>query len=527
MTTTGQRLGASMLIVSGGILLSRVLGLVRDVVFARSWGTEEAAFAAFVIAFTIPNLFRALFGEGAFAAAFVPVFSERLEKNGLPDAWAAAQRIISVLILLMLGVVVAIAAVSLAVRPFMDRELTVLTFRFLPWLMPYALLICVTAAFAAVLNSLRHFAVPAVTPVILNLVLILTALFACPLAGTAAGDQVMLLTWAVLVAGILQLGAQVIACRRRGLVFRFAPDRHAPEVGKVALLMAPVLLGTGVAQINVAVDRFLAGYLGISATTSLYYSQRLVYLPVALFGVAMAVVCLPAMSRAWSRNEHEHMLDSLLYALRHALFLAIPVAALLGLLATPVVKLIFERGTFGAQSTAETVWALAFYLPGVPAFACAKIAVTPFYARQDTTTPVRIAVGCMLLNVVLNLTLMWFLRQGGLALATSICSYVNVTLLLWFLSRKLGRLHLARLIPALLRIGTATCVALLAAGVVSRWAAAAQPGPGLGARLVAVLLPLGVGLVCYVITAWALGAPEVRQLAACVLRRANDDAPRE
>ena len=336
-----------MFVVSGGILLSRVLGLVRDVTFARQWGTGTA-FAAFVIAFTIPNLLRALFGEGAFTAAFVPVFSEKLEKEGKEQAWSVAQRVISVLALVLTVAVVILSGVG-AAGQFADKnELAQLTFRLIPWLMPYALLICLTGAFAGVLNSLQHFALPAFTPIIFNLVLIGASVLVCPLWGGPPQHRILALALAVLLAGLMQLGAQIAGCRRVGLRFRFEPDWRAPVVRRVALLMAPVLVGTGVAQLNVTVDRFLAGCLGSAATSSLYYSQRLVYLPVGLFGVAMAVVCLPAMSRAWAKEDVEEMQGSLRYALRHVLFLSVPVAALLGLAAVPVVRLIFERGSFNA-----------------------------------------------------------------------------------------------------------------------------------------------------------------------------------
>jgi len=517
MSESPKSLGRSMLVVSGGILLSRVLGLVRDVTFANEWGTGTA-FAAFVIAFTIPNLLRALFGEGAFAASFVPVFTERLEKEGQEEAWHTAQRVLSVLLVVLAVLVAAVSGASLAARPYARGELARLTLELLAWLMPYGVLICLTAALAAVLNSLKRFALSALTPMVLNVVLIAATLFVCPWLGERPEDRVRGLALAVLVAGCLQLGAVALGCRRCGLKPRFVPDWRAPEVRRVALLMGPVLLGAGVAQFNVAVDRFLAGWLGSAATGSLYFSQRLVYLPVGLFGVAMGVVCLPAMSRAWARNDPDDMRASLRYALRHVLFLTLPTAALLGLLGRPVIRLIFERGTFTADSTAETLWALAFYLPGIPAFACAKIAVTPFYARQDTTTPVKIAAYCLALNVVLNLILMSFLRQGGLALATSICSYVNVAALLSCTHKRLGSLGFGALLRSLARIAAATLVALVAAAAVSRLAAGIAFGPPLAQRALEVALPLAAGGAAYTAAAFLFGCAELRELTRSLLR---------
>ena len=523
MSESGKRLGRRMLIVSAGVLLSRVLGLIRDIVYANHWGTGTA-FAAFVIAFTIPNLLRALFGEGAFSAAFVPVFSERLERDGRDAAWDAATRVLSVLLIAVSGIVLLIMALSATAAVFAQKDLDTITLRLLVWVMPYAVLICMTGAFAAVLNSVNHFTVPALTPIILNVFLIAATLVLCPLLGTTDEQQVFGLALAVLAAGVIQLGAQVWMCKRKGLSFRPRPDWHAPEVRRVVYLMAPALIGTGVAQLNVAVDRYLARCLGSAATSSLYYSQRLAYLPVGLFGVAMAVAALPAMSRAWVRQDVEDMRSSLGYALRQVLFLTLPITGLLAVVAVPVVRLLFERGSFDSQSTAETVWALQFYLPGIPAFACAKIAVTPFYARQDTKTPVRIAAFCLALNVVLNLSLMWWMRQAGLAIATSICSYVNVVLLLYMTHRHLGGLHTQRLLPAVLRIAAAT---LLATGVAVGTAQflGTRPTPAAVRRLLDVAVPLAMGSLAYLAAAWCLHCAELKELVGAITNKLSRSTP--
>jgi putative peptidoglycan lipid II flippase len=343
-----------------------------------------------------------------------------------------------------------------------------LALKLTPLVMPYALLICLTGALSGVLNSMGHFAVPALTPVILNLVLIGATMLVCPAWEMAGIAPVYALGGAVLLAGLVQLGAQIAACARRGMHLRLQLNWSDPHVRKVALLMAPALLGTGVTQLNVVVDRFLAGWLGSAAVGSLWYSQRLVYLPVGLFGVAMGVVCLPAMSRAWAREDHEAMSNSTTFALRHVLFLAVPCAALLSVAAVPIIRLLFERGAFDGRSVAETAWALAFYLPGIPAFCCAKVAVTPFYAQHDTKTPVKIAVLCMVINLLLNLILMQFLRQGGLALATTISSYLNVSLLLLLTWRRTRSLQAQRLSYAAIRIAVAAAAAAVAGRSVLR-----------------------------------------------------------
>jgi len=511
-------LSQSMILVSAGILLSRLLGLVRDVSFAGRWGTGTA-FAAFSLAFMVPNLLRALFGEGAFSAAFVPTFSAKLETDGEAHAWVAAQRVITALIAVLTVLVMAVAAGAVLLRGCMTQELDRLTLQLLPWVMPYAVLICATGAFSGVLNSLRHFLVPSITPVVLNLTLICVALFVCPYWGDTGSEQIQALALAVLLAGTLQLALQLAACRAKGLSFKFDPAWRSAEVRHVAVLIAPALLGTGVTQLNTLVDKLLARVLGSMAVGSLYYSQRLVYLPVGLFGVAMAVVCLPAMSRAWARGARDEMRTSLAYALRHVLFLTIPVAALLAVTGLDVIRLLFERGTFDAASTRETFWALAFYLPGIPAFACVKVAVTPFYARQDTKTPVKIACVCLILNVILNLSLMWHLRQGGLALSTSICSYLNVSLLLVLTARTTGGIGMRTLVVPLCRIAVATAAAVLAAVGTQRGLAALPSLPSFIELSSRVFAPLVVGVAAYVGVAVVCGSAEPRELLSGVWAR--------
>jgi len=499
-----------MLLVSSGTFASRILGLARDVVLAHVWGTG-AAMGAFVFAFTIPNLFRALFGEGAFNAAFVPVFSERLEKDGKGRAWDAACTIISSLACVLAGVVVAGVAVSMALGTVPRGTRFDLALRLLPWLMPYTLLICLSHAFGGVLNGLRRFAIPAYSPGLLNAFLIAGALWLAPRLGDTPEEQVFALAFAVLAAGCAQLLLHVVRCSQLGCVLRFQPSFQSADTRKVMALLGPVVIGAGVVQLNTLVDRVLAKLLGDAAITSLYYSQRLVYLPVGLFGVALGVVCLPAMSRAWARGDVDGMRSSLSTALRQVFFLTVPVVAAFWALREPVVRLFFERGSFDSRSTAETVWALLFYLPGIPAFAAVKVAVTPFHARQDTRTPLRIAVVCMVLNVILNLVLMLFLRQGGLALATSICSWLNLYLLMRITKRNLEALPVRSLVGSVGRLLLAGLLAAGAGHVVV--AATASALPASWSRVVASLSVVALGgLTCGVTYAAGCALLRCREL---------------
>ncbi len=512
MNEQGRNLSLRMLLVSSGILLSRVLGLARDIVFAYVFGTGTAL-AAFVIANTFPNLLRHLFGEGAFSHAMVPVFSERLEKEGRAAAWQGACRVVTALLMAVAGLVLLGITAALLLRQWFTGELSGLTLTLVVWLLPYAVLVCGSAAFAAVLNTAGRFGVPAYSQTIMNAVLIVAALGSFWLwAGREGEDRIWFLVAGVLAAGVLQVFIHLRACRRCFASFRFDFDLGDPMVAKVARLMLPALLGAGVMQINIVVDRILAGWLGEVAATSLYYSQRLVYLPVGLFGVAMGIVALPMMSRAWARKEKKQMLESLGGAFRYVIFLTLPTVAVLTVLRFPIIRLLFERGGFTSESTAATAWAMLFYLPGIPAFACAKIAVTPFYARHNTSTPVKVAVFCLVLNVILNLILMQFLEQGGLALATTICSTLNVLILLIITIRQLGGGVLLALLKPVFKMTAAAGLAYLAAAAVLKWL------PFEDEDMATLLFQVGASCLAagmvYLTATLALGCRELKDLAA-------------
>ncbi|NMA42119.1 MAG: murein biosynthesis integral membrane protein MurJ [Oligosphaeraceae bacterium] len=434
-----KTMGRSMLTVSSLTFCSRIFGLLRDIAMGWYWGASDVAQAAYQVAFAFPNSLRALFGEGAFNQAFVPIIADSLENRGEEETWRLAERAISLQLSLLLLFVIAISAASLIGLALLPTDTPLrlrLTLTILPVLMPYALFICLSGAFSAVLNCLRRFFLPALNPIIYNLVQICSILL---LALLWRNDEFMALLFfclSALLAGLLQLLMLMLAARRHGFVYHFNQHWNCPEVKLLCRNVLPGLVGAGVMQINSLIDRILGLYLGSAAVGALNYSQHLVYLPVGIFGVAMGVVCLPNMSRAWGRQDENEMNSSLNYAMRMILFLSLPCAFLLWTLSQETVSLLFYRGAFTLEAVRQCAWTLNFYVLGLPAFCLAKVATNPFHARKDTRTPVRIALFCMCLNLILNLILMQFLRQGGLALSTSICSWMNVILLL-----KLNRKH--------------------------------------------------------------------------------------
>ncbi len=427
-----------MLLNFMGIFGSRASGLLRDIAMSHYWGGSGSAQAAFHLAFSIPNLFRTLFGEGAFTAAFLPAVAGKLEKNDREGAWRLAERTISLQILVLAAAVLLASAASVAISLFLGagaRPHIRMTFRILPLLMPYALLVCVTGSFASILNSLRIFALPSLNPVIFNVTQVAAVV---ALYFTLPNDNPLalyLFCGSVILAGIMQASALAFACRRQGFVFHFRPVWSDPDVKAVARKFLPGTLGAGVNQVNQLLDKIMVGWLGQLAISGIEYSHRLIYLPVGLFGVAVSNVCLTDMSRASAVKDSRALSESLDKALRITMFLSIPCAVLMGVLAETFVRFLFHHGAFDSSAVESCTYAMSFYVLGIPAMCCSKVAIAPHHANLDTVTPVRVSMCCVLLNFLLNISLIFPLKHGGLALSTSICSWVNVIALLW-LGRK-------------------------------------------------------------------------------------------
>ena len=475
-----------MLRGSAGILLSRVSGLVRDIAAAGYWGATDIAQAAYSTAFSIPNSVRALLGEGAFAAAFVPLFSRCLEEKRTEDAWRLANRAISMQVAILLAMTVLGSAAAAMLRHsglfHDDAGLASTILLILPLLLPYAVLICAAAALNAVLNSLKSFFLPNIIQMVFNFTQVAAVLYLACFWSNGELAALVIFCLSTSLAGLLEILMLLIACRRRGYAFHFDFGWRDGAVRQLVRNILPGLAGSGVNQLNGLLDKLMAAILGAGAIGALTYSQRLVYLPVGLFGVAMGMVCLPALSRATARHDGREIAESLDYAFRIVLFMSLPCVAFLAPCGREVIALFFQRGAFQQSAVIESSYALAFYTIGVPAFCCVKIAVTPFHARLDTRTPVKIAMLCMAVNLVLNLALMRPLRQGGLALATSASSWLNLALLMYFNRRQLPSWSPLRVLRTALALGVAALLAGIAARGVLLFCRAGIPGEGGFAR---------------------------------------------
>lgn len=512
-------------VVGSATLLSRILGLVRDILTASLFGTDLAV-SAFVVAFTIPNLFRKLFGEGALTGAFVPVFTEYLEKKGIREGWRVATIIFSLIAILLAGLVLAgFVVIWLVTNTFSLSDKYLLVFRLLRIMLPYLFFICLVGLSMGILNSLRHFVVPALSPVILNLIWIASLFVLCPRFGKTPEERIFGLAVGILIGGIIQLSFQIPILRRKGFRFRFLPEWRNPAVKKIALLMGPGILGLAVFQLNTVVDRFLAMVIGEGAPAALYYANRLVQLPLGVFGIAFATAALPVMARLMAREKIEEFKTAFSHSLRNVLLVTIPAAVGLIMLRRPIITLLFQRKAFGPDSTEATAWVLLFYSLGLPAFAALKIITQGFYSCQDTKTPVKVGFGAMLLNLALNLMVVYtpwlriHLREGGLALSTSIAAILNMGVLFYLLRRRLGPLRGKVILSSTTKISIASGLMGLIIWLTVNFIRVRFSGGGLGGRLILVAVPVLTGLVSFAGASYLLGVKELSQFVKAFMKR--------
>ncbi len=415
--------------IGGYTMLSRVAGFARDMLIARFLGAGMLS-DAFFVAFKLPNFLRRLFAEGAFNAAFVPLFSGTLEEHGKERALQVATEIFNVLGWIVL-LVVAFAEIFtpwiiLAFAPGFEENpekfaLTVLLTRIC---FPYIFFISLVTLLSGVLNSINRFAAVAAAPILLNITLIAALLFLTPYMQTSAHA----VSVGVMAAGIVQFVWLVYACKREGINFKLARPRLTKPVKKMLKLAAPVALGAGVAQINLLVDVTLASLIP-NAVSWLYYADRLNELPIGVIGVAVGTALLPMLSKAIRAKDDVTAVRKLNNAIFIAFILSFPAAVALAAIPDVLIASIFQYGAFTVEDTNAVVPALIAYSFGLPAFIMVKVFAPGFYAREDTITPVKIAILCVIINVVGNLILMQYYSHVGLAMATTLSAWVNVVLM--------------------------------------------------------------------------------------------------
>ncbi|MEN8254808.1 MAG: murein biosynthesis integral membrane protein MurJ [Verrucomicrobiota bacterium] len=512
-------------VVGSFTLLSRGLGMVRDIVIAYHFGTSLLA-SAFFVAFTIPNLFRRLFGEGALSAAFIPVLIETRTQEGDKAAWAMASKVVTLAAAVLAAIaIVGVLLFSVGLHIPGVSEKWLATFALARVMFPYVLFICLAALSMAVLNSYKHFATSAFAPCLLNLILIVAMLVVFPIIGNGPGERAHVLAWAVVLAGIAQVAIQLPALKRLGCPFQFSSNWGDPRVKQVLLLMGPAALGMAVTQFNVLIDRLLALWIGDWAPAALTFSERMVYFPLGIIATAMGTVLLPTFSSHAAMDDHESFSETITHSLRHLVFIMMPAALGLLALSTPIIQTVFEwGGSFNAESTLLSARALRFYAPGLVVFSLSKVFVPAFYAMQDTKTPVRIGLYAVLLNLAMNilfiLTLPTYWKHAGMALSTVIAGTVNVAILGSILTRRVKNIQWMDIFRSFNRCLLAALVMAVAVG-----AAAQTLSPMLGnllpakiAQLATVGLAVSTGALLYFVLTFLLRSPELRDIKSALRR---------
>jgi putative peptidoglycan lipid II flippase len=432
-----QSLLRSTTLVSVMTFISRLVGFVRDMVLANFFGAQ-AGMDAFFVAFRIPNFMRRLFAEGAFSQAFVPVLAEYQKNRSPGDVRIFIARISGYLgsilsVVTLIGIFAAPVIIFLFAPGFhQDSSRAVLATEMLRITFPFLMLVSLTAMAGAVLNTYGYFAIPAFTPVLLNISMILAAIYLCPHLPT----PVVGLAWGVLIAGIVQLVFQIPFLRQRHLLVKPQLVRNDVGVNQVLKLMIPALFGVSIAQLNLMVDSIFASFLKIGSVSWLYYTDRLTDFPLGVFGVAIATVILPHLSRRHAEQSINQYSSALDWGLRSILLIGIPAGLGLCLFAMPLIVSCFAYGKFSPFDVIQTQKSLITLGAGVPAFMMVKVLASGFYARQDIRTPVKVGAISMGVNTVLCFIFIWHFAHAGLTLASALAGYVNCGTLLYLLIKK-------------------------------------------------------------------------------------------
>ena len=518
-------------VVGGVTMISRVFGYLRDAVIAWYFGAGTSA-DAFFAAFRIPNFLRRLFGEGSLTISFVPVFTETLEKKGDRDAKELASICFTVFTMILavvtvLGVIFAPQIVLLLTPGFKgvaDKvELTIFLTRVM---FPYALLICLVALSMGVLNSLKHFFAPAFAPVLLNIAMILSAIG----LSTVVDPPVLALAIGVVAGGVLQLAFQIPFLRKRGYLPKLVVNFRDPGLLRIALLMLPAMFGLAVHTFAVFLNTIFASLLDEGAVSYLFYADRLMELPLGVFAIAIGTAVLPSMSRQAAHADFDGLKDTLSYALRLVLFIAMPATAGLIALDEPIINVLFQRGAFDYEATRATAQALMYFCFGLPFFSALRVVVPTFYSMKDMRTPVIFAALALVATLICDLLFIGPvhyqgieiiatlteklnvtgpLAHGGLALATSVGAAVNCIGLVVILKRRVGRIGGRKILASFFKSGFAAVIMGVAVG----WLASLFDFTTSGITAVkagGLALCVFAGITVYALIAYLVGNQELK-----------------
>ena len=509
-------------------VVSRVFGMLRDMAFAYFLGAG-LIMDIWVIAFKIPNLARRIFGEGAATSSFIPVYSEQLKKDP-HGAQTLANTVVTAVVVLLSGIVMA-GLLIMGYLYWLHAPLvsTRLMLVLAALMLPYMIMICVEAILGGILNTHRHFAAPAAAPIALNIVNICTLCIGGWVLGLSPQQHVFLLAFGVLLAGVLQVGMQVVPMYRLGLNLKPAWQVRSDAFRQIMWLMGPMILGMAATQLNTLADDIIAKSLSGStlpggkgeffmmfgrqirypvmdgAVSSLFYTQRLYQFPLGVLGISLATAVFPVMSEIAAGKDYDKLAKTIKDGLQATLFLSLPSMAGLILVARPLVAAIYQRGKFTAADTELGTGVLIFYALGMVGFFAQQVLPRAFYAMKDSKVPARTTAFAVVLNIILNLTLIWPMGAAGLALSTSLCSFIQAAILLWLLHRRFS-LHLAEgFWPTFYKTAIGTLVMAAAGGVcLALLGGLAQDTLGDVIRLAVLVTVCGS---VYLATAWRLKNP--------------------
>lgn len=512
--------------LAAATMTSRVLGMVREMVYARFMGDGWVA-GAFTLAFMVPNLFRRLLGEGALTAAFIPIFKEKEKTAGDKEMWRAASAVITGLAMLVTGlvlVIVVVIGVLLLTGAFAGKGQTLLMLRLLCVMFPYVPLVCLAAILMGMLNARGHFFVPAMGAAMLNLVMILSVLFLAPRMGVELQTQIFGLAIGVVVAGVIQAYFQWPILRKEGFRYQWIKPWRDETVLRVARQMLPGIVGVAAYQFNVILTQAMAFWLetpNAPIVASFNYAVRLMELPQGVFAVSMATYLLPTLSGLAADKNYPQFRTTLKDGLAYMVFVNLLASLLLVILAEPIVRLLFERGQFDGLATVRASQALTYLAPGLVAFSMVNILARAFFALGDTKTPMKISVVCLTLNVIFCAFLIFPLRHRGLGLANTASSCLNVALLIYALRRVMPKMDfstLTRQVPVLL--GATVAAGVAAWGLMTLWQARLGHA-SLVLKLGEVFVPALAATVLYFGISWFGRVPSARDLLAATLGRVS------
>lgn len=511
--------------MAAATLFSRVLGMVRVMVYARFMGDGWVA-GAFTFAFQIPNLFRRLLGEGALTAAFIPIFKAKEKTHGEIEMWRAANAVISGLVIAATVVIgIAMLGLSLALAMHQFDAKTELMLRLLRVMFPYMLLVCIAAALMGMLNARGHFFIPAMGATMLNVVMIASVLFLAPRMGTELSEQIFALAFGVLAAGVAQAAFQLPALWHEGFRYRWVSPWRNETVRLVVTRMIPGTIGVAAFQLNVLLVQCLAFWINPQINASFEYAVRLMELPQGMFGISLATYLLTTLSGLAIEKNYPEFRAILRQGIGSLLFVNLIAAILLFVLAEPIMRLLFERGQFTAASTGRAALALMCLAPGLVAFSTVNVLARAFYALGDTKTPMKISIACLALNFILAAALVGPLRQGGLGIANTATSICNVWLLFFALRKKLGKLETESLRKTFLPLALAGAIAGIVAWFGWKfWES--QFGHGtIALKIGAVFVPAILAGMIYGILALAFKIPAAKEMLDFAVQKFRKKLP--